>query len=109
MSRAILVRARRRSGRPVGMRRELQATGADLSLPISQRYAVKRLAAVIAGWSADPFDFAVLSENCGANGAAWFGRQAQHAGAVGLSRSMRGPTAAEVRSIAARFDQAGAL
>lgn len=109
MSRAILVKVRRRVHRPVGARIAAPASADALAVPVAMRHEIKVLALVLVGWSADALNVEAIAYRCGAGADARQGRYSQHAGACGWSAGMRGPTAAESRSLAARFEQAGAL
>lgn len=112
MTRAILVKVRRFRGWPIGQRRTEPATPAALALPVADRCEVRALAFVLAGATAEPDRDETLERiarhKCGA-GDSGLTRYARRAHAAGQVKRMRGPTAAESRSIAARLEAAGGL
>ena len=112
MSRAIQVKVRRFKSRPVGVRYADRATETALSLPIESRHETRTLAYVLTGATADPAREtsvpAIALHKCGA-GDSGLTRYARRANAAGQVKRMRGPTAAESRSIAARLEAVGGL
>lgn len=112
MTRDIVVKVRRFTLRPVGRRIDGPAESAALALPVADRFNVRLLAFVLTGATAEPARDASAELEAAQRCHAGFEAMATTGrviGAVGPHWRMRGPTAAESRSIAARLEAVGGL